>query len=97
MRNGRSYTPRTSFKKKPVVDELEELERNTTYNSRPPTKQRTTTISGPSRKSKMAPAPIESLTEFNVAEYLQNLPSGLTFGQAAHLLPRYRAGIQQAV
>ena len=45
---------------------------------------------------KMMPAPIESLTEFNVATYLQNLPCGLTVGQAAHALPKYRAGIQRA-
>ena len=45
----------------------------------------------------MISAPIESLTEFNVAEYLQNLSSGLTVGQAAHLLLQYCAGMQQAV
>ena len=44
----------------------------------------------------MMPVPIETLTEFNVATYLQNLPCGLTVGQAAHALPKYRAGIQRA-
>jgi hypothetical protein len=44
----------------------------------------------------MMPAPIESLTEFNVAQYLQNLPCGLTVGQAAHAIPKYRSGMQKA-
>ena len=55
----------------------------------------TTTKKSP--KYKMLPAPIESLTEFNVSNYLQNLPCGLTVGQAAHLLPRYRSGMQKAM
>ena len=82
-----------SFARTPVVDELDELRRNTLYNSGNPQGE------APIRpnKRKVTPAPIESLTEFNVAEYLQNLPSGLTVGQAAHLSPRYRAGIQQSV
>jgi hypothetical protein len=49
------------------------------------------------QKYNMLPAPIESLNEFKVAEYLQNLPCGLTVGQAAHLLPKYRSGMQQAL
>ena len=73
------------------------MKRNTSYNAHTSGKPKTTTLSGPTRKSKMVPAPIESLTEFKVAEYLQNQPSGLTVGQAAHLLPKYRAGMQQAV
>src|SRR4051794_30064341 len=95
MRSGRQYIPR---RKQPVVDELEKLRRNTEYNantSRP--NHDRTTISGPKINPKMVPAPIESLTEFNVAEYLQNLSSGLSVGQAAHLLPKYRAGMQRAV
>src|SRR4051794_22827092 len=50
----------------------------------------------PKKRSKMSSAPIESLTEFNVTKYLQNLPSRLTVGQAAHLLPQYRGGMQYA-
>src|SRR5256885_835312 len=45
----------------------------------------------------MTPAPIEFLTEFNIIKYLQNLSSGLTIEQVAHLLPQYRAEMQQAV
>jgi TolA-binding protein len=99
MRSGRTYIPRSSTRKvSPLVDELdeEEVSRNTLQNSQPARKP-STIISGPTRKSKMSPAPIESVTEFNVAEYLQNLSSGLTVGQAAHLLPKYRSGMQQAV
>src|SRR5687767_11043480 len=42
-------------------------------------------------------APIESLSEFNVSEYLQSLPCELTVGQAAHLLPRYCSEMQKAM
>ena len=31
-------------------------------------------------KGRMMPAPIKTLTEFNIAQYLQNLPSELTVG-----------------
>ena len=94
MRSGRQYTPNNFSKKSPIVDELDALNRNTSYNTG---KHPTTILSGPGKRSKLQPAPIESLTEFNVAEYLQNLSSGLTVGQAAHLLPKYRAGMQRAV
>ena len=94
MRSGHKYTSNNASRRPPVVDELDALKRNTSFNAR---RQRTTILSGPEKKSKMNPAPIESLTEFNVAGYLQNLPSGLTVGQATHLLPKYRAGMQQAV
>ena len=81
-----------------MVDELDELRRNTEYNAntyRRPINR--TVISGLKRKTKMISASIVSLTEFNVSEYLQNLSSGLTVGQAAHLLPQYHIGMQQAV
>ena len=94
MKSGRQYTPNNFSKKSPIVDELDALNRNTSYNTG---KHPTTILSGPGKRSKLQPAPIESLTEFNVAEYLQNLSSGLTVGQAAHLLPKYRAGMQRAV
>jgi hypothetical protein len=48
------------------------------------------------KKYRMLPAQIESLTDFNVSEYLQSLPCGLTVGQAAHLLPKYRSGLNRA-
>ena len=35
-------------------------------------------------RRRLLPAPIEQLTEFNVSTYLQNLPCGLSVGQAAH-------------
>ena len=40
-------------------------------------------------KRRLLPAPIEQLTEFNVSTYLQNLPCGLSVGQAAHAIPKY--------
>ena len=94
MRSSRTYIPNKAYKKPSVVNELNALNRNTSYNSG---RQRNTTLDRPERKLKIQPAPIKSLTEFNVAEYLQNLNSGLTVGQAAHLSPKYRAGMQKAV
>ena len=98
MRSGRKYTPgeNSNTQTGPVVDELEKLRRNTEYNANTRIPTSRTTISGPKRRSKMSSAPIESLTEFNVTKYFQNLPSGLTVGQAAHLLPQYREGMQYA-
>jgi hypothetical protein len=94
MRSGHRYIPRTDSRRTPIVDELDQLNRNTVYNER---KSQSTIVSGPNRKLKMTPAPIESVTEFDVCNYLQAQPSGLTVGQAAHLLPKYRAGMQHAV
>src|SRR6266536_1664007 len=48
-------------------------------------------------RRKMIPAPIEQLNEFNVATYLQDLPCGLSVGQAAHEIPKYRSGLIRAV
>src|SRR3954454_17872339 len=98
MRSSCKYTSgeNSNTQTGPVVDELEKLRKNTEYNANTRIPTSRTTISGPKRRSKMSPAPIESLTEFNIAEYLQNLPSGLTVGQAAHLLPQYRGGMQYA-
>ena len=45
----------------------------------------------------MLPAPIEKLDEFNVANYLNDLPCGLSIGQAAHEIPKYRSGLIRAV
>jgi hypothetical protein len=60
------------------------------------TKAPNTTAVPKKRKYRMIPAQIESLTDFNVSEYVQGLPCGLTVGQAAHLLPRYRSGLNKA-
>ena len=96
MRSGRTYIPNHSTR--PIVDKLDELKRNTRYNAtNPKVSNKTTTINGPGRKSKMRPAPIESLTEFDVANYLQQLPAGINIGQAAHLLLSYHAGMRRAV
>src|SRR5688572_5031587 len=48
-------------------------------------------------RRRLLPAPIEQLTEFNVSTYLQNLPCGLSVGQAAHAIPKYRSGLVRAV
>src|ERR1044072_1053382 len=90
MRSGHRYQKKPSYRT-PAVDELEELRRNTQYNARK--------LGGTSTpvKRRISLAPIESLTEFNVAEYLKGLSSELTVGQAAHLSPKYCAEVQQAV
>jgi hypothetical protein len=56
----------------------------------------TSTSKSKTKKYRMLPAQIESLTDFNVSEYLQSFPCGLTVGQAAHLLPKYRSGLNRA-
>ena len=43
-------------------------------------------------RNRMNPAPIEDPTALEVARYLSSLPSGLSVGQAAHLIPSYRKG-----
>ena len=48
-------------------------------------------------RRKLLPAPIKQLNEFNVSEYLQNLPCGLSVGQAAHEIPKYRSGLIRAI
>ena len=92
-RSGQEYTPKTSFARTPIVDELDELRRNTLYNSG---KSQSDTPIKPNKK-KVIPAPIESLETFEIAGYFRDLPSGLSVGQAAHLSPKYRAGLQQAI
>ncbi|CAB4418294.1 unnamed protein product [Rhizophagus irregularis] len=63
--------------------------------------QDATQVSGSSQpkkaRRKMLPAPIEQLNEFNVANYLRDLPCGLSVGQAAHEIPKYRSGLIRAV
>ncbi|GBB87795.1 hypothetical protein RclHR1_01430004 [Rhizophagus clarus] len=44
-------------------------------------------------RRKMLPAPIEQLTEFNITNYLKDLPCGLSVGQAAHEIPKYHLGL----
>ena len=56
---------------------------------------RTTATKKPTRR--LLPAPIEQLTEFNVANYLSQLPCGLSVGQVAHEIPKYRSGLIKAV
>ena len=56
------------------------------------------TIAVPKKiKRKLQPAPIEQVTEFDVAKYISNLSSGLSIGQAAHLIPKYRSGLAASV
>jgi hypothetical protein len=47
------------------------------------------------RKFTYKPAPIEEVTEFNIENYIKDLPSGLSIGQAAKSIPTYRRGLQQ--
>ena len=47
-------------------------------------------------RRKLQPAPIEDVTEYNVAEYIRRQPSGLTVGQAAYLISDYRNGLAKS-
>src|SRR5579859_60491 len=48
-------------------------------------------------KYKLTPAPIEDLTEFDIANYIRSLPSGLTIGQAAAQFPKYRSRVRRSI
>jgi hypothetical protein len=43
------------------------------------------------RKFRMKPAPIEQVTEFDIAQYIKDLPCGLSIGQASSRIPKYRS------
>src|SRR5215213_2424731 len=68
-----------NFNRRPVVDELDEVQRNTNYNAQSrglnynseseKEKAKTTFLPGPKRRFKISPASIESQTEFNVSKY----------------------------
>src|SRR2546429_764124 len=109
-RSGKRYTTgRTPHPKRDNEwGELDELQRNTIANSQTCTtvmegveRTQEETLVSPSKpkkkREKMLPAPIEKMTEFNIAEYLAALPSGLTVGQASHSIPKYRAGLRRAM
>src|SRR5256886_8427189 len=49
------------------------------------------------RKFKLRPAPIEDLTELDIVNYIRNLPSGLTIGQASAQYPKYRSAVRKSV
>src|SRR6185503_16128031 len=42
---------------------------------------------------RMIPAPIEQVSEFDVAKYISAQNSGLTIGQACAISPKYRTGV----
>ncbi|CAB4404399.1 unnamed protein product [Rhizophagus irregularis] len=46
-------------------------------------------------RTKMVPAPIENVNEFDIAKYISDLPCGLSIGQATAQLPVYRKGLIQ--
>src|SRR5437764_1154422 len=52
---------------------------------------------GKLRKYKLRPAPIEDLTELDIVNYIKNLPSGLTIGQASAQYPKYRSAVRKSV
>ena len=68
-----------NFVKRPIVDELEAKQQRNPSNS---------------RKTRMTSATIESIEEFHVADYIKDLPCGLTVGQAARLVPGYRSQLR---
>ena len=57
------------------------------------------TPSEPKKKPrrKLKPAPIENVNEFDIAQYISDLPCGLTIGQAAAQIPKYRGGLAKSM
>ncbi|GES87833.1 Sel1 repeat family protein [Rhizophagus clarus] len=49
------------------------------------------------RKFKIKPAPIENVTEFDIVQYIKDLPCGLTIGQASSQIPKYGSTILKSV
>ena len=49
----------------------------------------------PKRKLKLAP--IENVMEFDIAQYIRNLPCGLTIGQALAQILKYRSGLRKSM
>jgi predicted aspartyl protease len=56
-----------------------------------------TTASKKKPKRKLKPAPIENVTEFDIAQYIRDLPCGLTIGQASAQIPKYRSGLRKSM
>src|SRR3954471_16513982 len=52
---------------------------------------------GKARKFKLRPAPIEDLTKLDIVNYIRNLPSRLTIGQASAQYPKYRSAVRKSV
>src|SRR2546429_2766063 len=52
---------------------------------------------GKPRKYKLRPVLIEDLTKLNIVNYIRNLPSGLTIGQASAQYPKYRSAVRKSV
>ena len=52
--------------------------------------------SGRKRRSKttLKLTPIEEVTEFNIEQYIRDLPCGMSIGQAAKAVSTYRRGLQ---
>ena len=47
-------------------------------------------------RRKMMPAPIENVTEFDIAKYISDLPCGLSIGQASSQISKYRTAMLKA-
>ena len=50
---------------------------------------------GKTRKFKLKPAPIEDFTELDIVNYIRNLLSGLTIGQASAQYPKYHSAVRK--
>ena len=74
---------------------MEEPEVQPSTSQSEPTPTAPNAVKKPRRK--LLPAPIESVNEFQVADYLKDLPCGLSVGQAAHEIPKYRSGLQRVI
>src|ERR1041384_7564905 len=48
-------------------------------------------------KFKLTRAPIEQVTEFDIANYIRELPCGISIGQVAATMPKYAAGLRKSL
>jgi hypothetical protein len=65
------------------------IEADTSMTDAPPSKRKV--------KTKLVPASIENVNEFDIAKYISNLLCGLSIGQASAQLPVYCKGLMQSV
>jgi hypothetical protein len=68
---------------------IQPIETDTPMTDAPPSKRKV--------KTKLVPASIENVNEFDIAKYISDLPCGLSIGQASAQLPVYRKGLIQSV
>ena len=97
---GLSESPKEKRTRKRVRtgEEMDENDQYITPPVIPPTATpKATPKRKPERKFHMKPAPIENVTEFDIAQYIKDLPCGLSIGQASSQIPKYRNAMLRSI